>query len=40
MFEDIDKLTLIIDEMINPTYFEEDLSNFPLKWDDVKTWTV
>ena len=40
VFEDIDKLTLIIDEMINPTYFEKDLSNFPLQWDDVKTWTV
>ena len=39
MFEDLEKQTIIIDEMINPTFFENDLSNFPITWDQVKTWT-
>ena len=35
VFEDLEKQTIIVNEMINPTYFENDLSNFPIDWDQV-----
>ena len=35
MYRSLEQHSLMIEQMLDPTYFDQDLSNYPLNWDSV-----